>query len=369
VYVNFVPPNVDRLVVNPPPQDTDQLELVVVSKEAGIIRRRIPEATRADVMREAQKFRVEVTNPQRTRTTGYLPIAQQLYQWLIAPISADLQQRGITNLVFLPEAGLRSLPFAALHDGQRFLIEQYSVGLMPSLSLTDTRYVDIRNAEMLAMGISESTQGQTPLPAVPVEVTTLALNLWRGKIFLNNSATLENLQQIRQEQPFGIIHMATHADFKAGPIDESYIQLWNDRLHLDQVRQLGWNDPPVEMLVLSACRTALGSEQAELGFAGLAVQTGVKSAVASLWYVSDVATATLMTEFYSALNTAPIKAEALRQAQLAMAQGRVYIQDGQLHGLTGVDDLSLPLSILGEGDRDLSHPYYWAAFTMVGNPW
>lgn len=83
-----------------------------------------------------------------------------------------------------------------------------------------------------------------------------------------------------------------------GAPGNSYIQLWDRYLHLDELRQLGWNDPPVQLLVLSACRTALGDEQAELGFSGFAVQAGVKSVMGSFWYVSDEGTVGLMTEFY-----------------------------------------------------------------------
>ena len=370
VYINFVPPELIVRSANPTPQDTDQLELLVVSAE-GTLRRRVTGVTRAEVMAIARSFRNEITTPRNVRNTNYLEPAQQLYGWLIAPILADLQGLEIDNLVFLPEAGLRSLPYAALHDGQQFLIEQYSVGIMPSLSLTDTRYVDIRDTEILAMGIAESTQGQAPLPAVPLEVNTLAFKLWRGQAFLNARSTLTNLQQAREIQPYGIIHLATHADFVAGDIGQSYIQFWNERLHLDEIRQLGWNDPPVELLVLSACRTALGDERAELGFAGLAVQSGVKSAIASLWYVSDAATAGLMARFYESLRVAPIKAEALRQAQLGMARGEVYVDAaGRLQGVGEVNGLQLPIDstrdVLGQ---PLSHPYYWAAFTMIGNPW
>ncbi|MBD1913449.1 CHAT domain-containing protein, partial [Leptolyngbya sp. FACHB-8] len=337
----------------------------------GLIRYRVPEATRSRLMETARTFRNDITNPVNINNTRYRTSGQQLYEWIISPILADLRRLEITNLVFLPEAGLRSLPYSALYDGQQFLIEQFSVGLMPSISLTDTRYVDIRDSSMLAMGIAESTQGQTPLPAVPLEVDALALQVWGGKVLLNNESTLQNLQDAREQQPFGIIHLATHADFVAGDAGESYIQLWNERLRMDQVRQLGWNNPPVELLVLSACRTALGNEQAELGFAGLAVQSGVKSAVASLWYVSDAATAALMARFYEGLQVEPIKAEALRQAQIAMARGEVAVdENGQLVGLGKVESLRLPpesaRAVIGQ---TLSHPYYWAAFTLIGNPW
>jgi CHAT domain-containing protein len=125
----------------------------------------------------------------------------------------------------------------------------------------------------------------------------------------------------------------------------------------------------VELLVLSACTTAVGDEDAELGFAGLAVQAGVKSALASLWYVSDAGTLGLMSEFYQQLRTAPIKAEALRQAQLGMLKGKVRLQDGRLHNSGSLQGTPLPGELVARGDKNLSHPYYWAAFTMIGSPW
>jgi CHAT domain-containing protein len=254
---------------------------------------------------------------------------------------------------------------AALHNQESFLIEKYSIGLMPSLSLTDTRYVDIKKAQLLSMGAA-TFSNQNPLPAVPEELANITA-AWAGKSFLNQEFTLNNLKYQRQQQPFGIIHLATHGEFKSGKIENSYIQLWDRQLRLDQLGQLGWNDPPVELLVLSACRTALGDEEAELGFAGLAVQAGVKTAIGSLWYVSDEGTLGLMTEFYQQLQQAPIKAEALRQAQLAMLKGEIRIENGQLHLPGG--NLPLPPELAKIDKRNLTHPYYWSAFTTIGSPW
>jgi CHAT domain-containing protein len=173
----------------------------------------------------------------------------------------------------------------------------------------------------------------------------------------------------RAQTPFGIIHLATHGEFKLGSPRNSYIQLWDTKLRLDQLRQLGWNNPPVELLVLSACRTAVGDEQAEFGFGGLAVAAGVKSAVASLWYVSDEGTLGLMSEFYQQLKTAPIKAEALRQAQIAMIKGQVRLEGGQLLTTGSRGAVPLPPELAQSGGKNLSHPAYWAAFTMIGSPW
>ncbi|MEQ8540755.1 MAG: CHAT domain-containing protein, partial [Coleofasciculus sp. D1-CHI-01] len=331
----------------------------------------LPDVTQERIVQTATKLRREITNPIKRRTTSYLEPAQQLYEWLIAPLEAELEAQGIQNLVFIMDSGLRSLPVAALHDGQNFLVEKYSVGLMPSLSITDTSYNNIQNAPVLAMGVAESSSlakelNLSPLPAVPLELQTIE-SIRDGETFLNEKVTLETLKT--QSQDATIVHLATHGEFKPGPLENSYILLWNDLLRLNQLRELGWNErrTPIELLILSACRTAVGDENAELGFAGLAVQAGAKSALSSLWYVSDEGTSGLMTEFYRKLQTAPIKSEALRQAQLAMLKGEVRLEGGQLRG--SGQPVPLPSTIQSQGDQSLSHPYYWAAFTMIGSPW
>jgi CHAT domain-containing protein len=337
---------------------------VLITSRGEAIRRRVVGTRRDRVLQVAGEFRNGVTNIQ-SRTRYLLP-AQQLYRWLVTPIEKDLQAQQIDNLVFIMDSGLRSIPLAALHDGKGFIVENYSVGLMPSLSLTDTRYVSVKNSSVLAMGADQFTD-QNPLPAVPVEISAIAGQLWPGKSFLNQGFTLENLQAARAAQPFGIIHLATHAEFQPGKPSNSYIQLWDRKLQLDELPGLMLNNPPVELLVLSACRTARGDEEAELGFAGLAVQAGVKSALGSLWYVSDEGTLGLMTQFYEKLREAPIKSEALRQAQLAMLRGEVRVQKGML--VTSGSSFLLPAQLALLGDIELSHPYYWSAFTMIGNPW
>lgn len=345
------------------PQPSDRLELILITAEGDPIRRSVP-VTRAEVMPMVHEFRAQVSD--RFSGSGFLAPAQQLYQWLTAPLEQDLKQRGIQNLVYIMDTGLRSIPLAALHDGHNFIIERYSVGLMPSLSLTDTRYVDVKNTSVLAMGASHFTE-QSPLPAVPVELAAIVGKVWSGKSFLNDAFTVENLKSARRQVPYGIIHLATHAEFKLTNPRNSYIQMWNSKLRLDQLRQLALRKPPVELLVLSACRTALGDEQIELGFAGLAAQAGVKSILGSLWSVSDEGTLGLMTEFYNQLKNAPIKAEALRQTQVAMLNGEVRVQGETL--MTRAGSLPLPPSMTRLGNNDFSHPYYWSAFTLVGNPW
>ncbi|CBN54764.1 CHAT domain-containing protein [Kamptonema sp. PCC 6506] len=351
----------------------EQLELVLFTPKGTPIRKTIPEANRQKLLAVAREFRSEITNPRKVNTKSYLESAQQLYQWLILPLEAALEADGINTILFSMDGGLRSLPLAALHDGKQFLIQKYSFSLIPSLSLTDTRYQSLKNASVLAMGASEF-KDLSPLPAVPIELSTIVGNLWPGKSFLNQEFTLENLKLQRNKQPYQIIHLATHGEFNPGAAGNSYIQLWDTKLHLDQLRQLGWNNPPVELLVLSSCRTALGDEEIELGFAGLAFQAGVKSALASLWYVSDRGTLALMSEFYHQLKIAPIKAEALRQAQIAMLEGDIRIDSGILSRVsTSVKasrgSIALPRELIGAENPNLTHPYYWSAFMMIGSPW
>jgi CHAT domain-containing protein len=346
---------------------SDVLELLLVTSDGKPIRYRVPGANRANVTAEIREFHQALTRPKDTNTTNYLKSAQQLYRWLIAPLEADLQARNIQSLIFAMDTGLRSLPMAALHDGKGFLVERYSVSLVPSMSLiADSRYRDIRPLQVLAMGASEFAD-QDPLPGVQVELATITNQLWKGKSFLNDTFTLENFQAQRRQQPYGIVHLATHAEFKRGSRDNSFIQLWKRKLKLNELEQLHLSNPRVELLVLSACTTALGDKQAELGFAGSALQAGVDSTVATLWYVSDQGALGLMTEFYRHLSQLPIKTEALRQAQLAMIRGKVRIENNQLYN--SGKSISLPPEVSAFENKNLSHPYYWAAFTLVGEPW
>lgn len=336
------------------------------------LRETVPNVSREQLIEQVQNLRSELTNPRRRNSQSYLPIAQQLYQSLIAPMEAQLAANGIETLVFSMDSGLRTLPLGALHDGEQFLVEKYAVALVPSFGLTDVTYSDIRTQEVLAMG-SAIFDDLSPLPAVPAELQNIVSSFGRGNVFLNEEFTATNFREINQEKRFGIIHLATHAEFQGGSLDNSYIKFYDSRVGLNQIRdlatELGWNtseNPPIELLTLSACRTAVGDSEAELGFAGLAVLSGAKASLASFWYVSDAGTLGLMSEFYSQLGEKPLKAEALRQTQLALLRGEVRIENRMLV-LSNGTTVPLPPELVAQGDMNLSHPYFWSAFTMIGN--
>jgi CHAT domain-containing protein len=342
----------------------DRLELILVAPVGQPIRYSVPEANRAALFPTVEEFRKEITNPAKRDSTTYLAAAQQLYKWAIAPLEKDLQNLGIETLLLSVDPGLRSLPFAALHDGKGFLIEKYSFSIIPSFSLTNTDYKPVRDATVLAMGRSEFVE-QQPLPSVPLELQAISAQ-WHGPSFLNSTFTIDNLNSEHAKGEFRIVHLATHAEFKAGKASNSYIQMWNSKLQLERMESLNWRNPQVELLVLSACRTALGDREAELGFGGLAVKSGAKSALGSLWYVDDGGTLALMSEFYHQLRETTTKASALQLAQQAIMSGKVRLENGQL--VTTGSQLNLPAN-LQKANQNFSHPYYWSSFTMIGSPW
>ena len=116
-----------------------------------------------------------------------------------------------------------------------------------------------------------------------------------------------------------------------------------------------------DLLTLSACETAVGQN---LGLAGLAVDSGAKSVLASLWNVSDAGTAPLMIRFYQGLPTATSKAIALQEAQLAFLRGEVSIKNNKIIGIKGFPNIPFQIDARGV---DLKHPYFWSSFVLIGN--
>lgn len=359
--------------------ESEYLHLVLISPGKEPLVQDFDKVKRETIVAAVKSFTNEITNPQTLFTDSYLSEAKQLYQLIVKPFEKSLQAEKIDTILFCLGKGLRTLPIAALHDGKRFLVEKYSLAIIPAFNLIDSNYTPIEKARILAMGASEFPT-QTPLPAVPIELSTiidenLTENIstknisggWPGKLFLNHDFTLENLKKQLSSQSFNIIHLATHAEFQPGKPENSYIQFDDTQLHLDEFKDISWNDPPAELLVLSACKTAVGDQDVELGFAGLALQAGVKSALASLWYVNDIGTLALMSEFYEQLKTAPTKAETIRQTQIKMIQGDVNIKSGKLKFSRG--EIPLPQSLLALGETDFSHPFYWSGFTLISSPW
>lgn len=270
-----------------------------------------------------------------------LTLFQQAYDWLIRPLEAELNANHIKTLVFVPDGVLRNLPPATLHDGQQYLIEKYSIAIAPSLQLTELQTTDKKRQNILLAGLSEARQGFVSLPGVQQEIEQIQ-PLFTADVLLNDSFTELNFNRSTNQNPFRVVHLATHGQFSS-KVQDTFILTWDGRINIDELSGLLRGDSkqlrPIEMLVLSACETATGDRLATLGLAGIAVRAGARSTVASLWSVSDLATVTLMTNFYQELAKENMtKAEALRQAQISTLR-----------------------------DESFDHPFFWSAFVLVGN--
>ncbi|PSN10184.1 hypothetical protein C7293_29055 [filamentous cyanobacterium CCT1] len=269
--------------------------------------------------------------------------ARQLYNWVIAPVTADLAASGVDTLVFVLDGELRNIPMAALYDGEQFLLEQYSLALTPGLQLIDPKPIENQTLRVLTAGISESRQGFSSLPNVISELQEIQDTV-PTTVLLNDDFTVESFESRLTSEGTPIVHMATHGKFSSSN-DETFVLTWNDRLDISalnnllQVSELN-QAGPVELLVLSACQTATGDKQAALGMAGMAVRSGARSTIATLWQVNDEATAILMSQLYADLATQKMtKAEALRNAQLKVLQEPKFRE----------------------------HPFYWAPYVLLGN--
>jgi CHAT domain-containing protein/Tfp pilus assembly protein PilF len=269
------------------------------------------------------------------------PIATKIYNWLVQPAEQDLQNSKVQTLVFVLDGALRNIPMAALYDGEQYLLEKYAIGLTPGLQLLVADSQKQLDKRAIAAGISESTQGFSPLPAVEREISEISQQL-PARTLLNRGFTKEALRQSIEKNPSKIVHLATHGQFSSEP-EQTFILTWEEKIQAKELEallqsRLQPDTPPIDLLVLSACETAAGDKYAALGLAGLAVRSGARSTAATLWSVQDDSTARLMNKFYQELSQNQItKAEALRRAQLFLMK------------------------------QENSHPFYWAPFVLVGN--
>jgi CHAT domain-containing protein len=331
-------------------------------------------ATTQEVAQQVNQLRLKLEQ-RSDLTNAYRAPAQQLYDWLIRPFAADLQKAQIDTLVFIHDGVLRSVPMAALHSGTQFLVQQYAVANALSLALVKPTVLNPRELRVLAYGLTEPAivdgpQFFEPLSYVKSEILGIQAAIPNSKGLIDRAFSRDSLQKELTEQAYPIVHMATHGRFGYDSRDtflvtgepwqgasqqESKLQQTltsatpsssrptNEKLTLSAFYRLIHSLPqgnPLELLTLTACETAAGSDRDALGIAGLSVQAGAQSTVASLWQVDDQATAQLIIQFYQNLRQGASRAQALQFAQTVWLQQQ-------------------------SGSR--SHPGYWAALVLVGN--
>lgn len=278
----------------------------------------------------------------------------QLYQWLIQPWDRQLVEGQVRTAVFVLDGDLRNTPMAALYDpeAQGYVVEKsYALAVLPSAQLFDLGSRSPRTWEVLGAGISESIEAEgQQFGALDAESELRqATAVIPGEIRLNQAFTLSSLESDLERGDFSILHLATHGRFSSDP-DETYILVHGKDVSTGELLKFATLNElldfrnrslqsPLELLILSACQTATGDGRAPLGLAGVAVQSGARSTIATLWEVSDSATVKFMESFYSQISSSELMmAESVHKAQLSLLN-----------------------------DPQFQNPYYWSSYIIVGN--
>lgn len=369
----------------------DRLELIL-SAGGEMVQKTLP------VERDSVELAAQVLALKLRYEQPIEPEARSLYDWLIAPIAPILRQRGIDTLVFVPDGALRTVPAAVLRGPDGYLIEDYVVATTPGLQLLQPRAFNRARPKTLIAGVSrpgpvidelpdwwvsamvqqhrralgrggegEQRGASVPvqgrgsdqaaprilraarqekidalsLPGVAAEIDALSRRI-PSEVLHNQDFVLERFVGEVEQHPYRVVHIASHGLFQ-GPPEQNFIVTYNHKLDMRRLaaalkpRELDSN--PIEILVLSACQTAEGDDRTPLGLSGIALQSGARSALGSLWPVGDAATQELMQHFYSYLTDGGLgKAEALQKAQLTMLKQSAH-----------------------------ARPSDWGAFILVGN--
>jgi CHAT domain-containing protein/tetratricopeptide (TPR) repeat protein len=309
--------------------------------------RRVPGAA-ATVSRVRQMLELNIAAAINLReTSSHTPalatqartLLQKLHSLLIEPV-ADLLV-GSRRLIVVPHGILHGIPFAALHDGSRYLVEQFELVLAPSASaVTFARQRRARNAgyqtSCRTVVVANSSDGL--LPGALAEAEQVATLFDATRLF-ERDATVENLKQHLQRAM--LVHVAAHGSSRPDAPLFSNLRLADGQLTALDCLGL---ELECELVTLSACETGRASVAAgdePIGLTRSLLYAGARSVIQSLWRVDDDATRQLMSEMYQRLRQGEGRAHALREAQ------RAFLRDGTSHGR--------------------AHPAFWAAFSLVGD--
>ncbi|HEX2650133.1 MAG TPA: CHAT domain-containing protein [Burkholderiales bacterium] len=277
---------------------------------------------------------------EKRTTREYLPHARRLYEGLFQPLEQALSSEQVRTVVLVPDGPLRGVPLAALHDGKDFLVQRYAFATAPGLSLVEPKPINAQAPAMLLSGLSKGVQSFPPLPFVNEEIDALH-KLTGGRVLRDAEFRQRDLERELARQPYSVVHIASHGQFDADP-KKSFLLTFDGKLDMDALERdmklTRFREDPVELLTLSACRTAAGDDRAALGLAGVAVKAGARSALATLWFVNDQASSALVVDFYHRIAAGESKVSALQAAQQRLL-----------------------------ADPRFRHPSYWAPFLLIGN--
>lgn len=302
-----------------------------------------------------------------------MPAARALYRVLIEPVATDIAAANATTLVLSLTESLRYLPFAALHDGQQYLVERYALanwlqaGGTPAGAAPSAWHV-------AGLGAAQGSAGFKPLPAVPGELARIVRDSKNpggalpGKVLLDAAFNRNGLDEALSGR-FNVVHIASHFDFRPGDPIRSVLLLGDgNTVSLRELAAMDYLN--VQLLTLSACNTASGGgineNGAEVeGLAAAVRRQGARSVLASLWPVADASTAALMQRFYTARDLN--RASALRDAQLTLLRGSAQAGTSAEERSASALGVPVPQTVAMDPARPWAHPYFLAPFTLSGD--
>ncbi len=293
-------------------------------------------ANRVALGASVQRLRVAITE----RSSGIRESSAALYDTLIRPLGID----GAKRLTIVPHDTLHHLPFQALWDGKRYLIEQASIAYAPSASTLVqivSRNNQSRPKRMLAFGNPDIGDTALALPGAEVEVTNIKTTFPDARIYLRKDATRARF--LEDAPQYSLVHVAAHAEFDEVDPLYSRIRLAADKgtfgnVEAHEVYRLSLGAS--SLVTISACESGMSriTRGDEIwGFTRSFLAAGAPAVLLSLWPVADDSTEKLMTTFYKALQTSSAR-DSLREAQIAVL-----------------------------GQETFAHPFFWAAFNLNGD--
>ena len=267
-----------------------------------------------------------------------IDISNNLYNWLIRPYEKELSK--VETLIISPDASLYLVPFAALHDGNKYLIEKKAVLTIPCIYLTNfDQIIHKQDNNNLISGLTSNHNEFGLLPDVKNEIETIR-DIIGGKILSGKDYTRDNLFKSFEQNNFSIVHIASHGVF-GKTNEDTFLLTNNDKITMDDLKQLidcnKARNHKVDLMVLSACQTALGDERASYGMAGTAIKTGVKSVIATLWSINDDIAVIIMKYFYKKYASSSLsKVQSFQFAQKQMIKQKYKICDWASFQLIGL---------------------------------
>jgi len=253
----------------------------------------------------------------------------RLYKLIFEPLETLLA--GIKRLYIVLHPALPIIPFAALYDGNGYLIERFEISWLPAPVMLRDRRVPLPEGHPVVVGCSD--EGRLPYAVLEAERVADALRGQAPVLLVEDAATEGELR--RHLSSCNLLHLATHSAFRGDNPFFSWVRLADAYLTVADFYALTL--PAHPLIVLSACETGLIGRQGGglIGLSRALLAAGASALVVSLWKVDDTATAELMEAFYREYSAGLPIAAALRQAQQHLLAKH-------------------------------PHPFYWASFIFVG---